>query len=105
MYRFGRRVISVLVILLIPLLCAAAPPTPAPVPAELAQKAAHGAAQILFQDDFEKPGSTIDTTKWRVCKTKDTDVIEVRHGGWPNTGGFAVITDSGDQGGSYHGHA
>jgi hypothetical protein len=63
------------------------------------------ASEILFKDDFEKSGSAIDTTKWRVSRTTETDVIEIRRGGWPNTGGYAVITDSGDRGGSYHGHA
>jgi hypothetical protein len=63
------------------------------------------ATEILFRDDFEKPGSLIDSTNWRVSKTSDTDTIEVRHGAWPNMGGFAAITDSGDRGGSYHGHA
>jgi hypothetical protein len=74
----------------------------APTPA---QKAAKGATEILFQDDFEKPGGKIDATKWVVTKTKDTDVIEVRRNAWPNAGGFAAISDSGDQGGTYHGHA
>jgi hypothetical protein len=63
------------------------------------------ASEILFQDDFEKPGSAIDRTKWCVSRTSDTDTIEVQHGAWPNTGGFAAITDCGDRGGSYHGHA
>src|SRR5438067_277479 len=98
-YRLGNCVISVLFIFLIPLLRAAAQPTSAPVQAALAP------SEILFKDDFEKPGSSIDTTKWRVCKTAEKDVVEVRHNAWPNTGGYAVITDSGDHGGAYHGHA
>src|SRR5262249_24001242 len=84
---------------------AAAQPTPSPRSAGPAQKAANGASEILFKDDFERPGSTIDATKWRVSKTADKDVIEVRHDAWPNSGGYAVISDSGDQGGSPHGHA
>ena len=101
---FGKRVI--LVLFLIPVLrTAAAQPAPAPSPVESPQKAADGAAEILFKDDFENPGSAIDLTKWRVSKSKDSDVIEVRRNAWPNTGGYGVITDSGDQGGSHHGHA
>src|SRR5262245_36425273 len=100
MSSFRRNATSVLCLSLIVLPHAVAQPAPAPT-----QKAAKGATEILFQDDFEKPGTTIDSTKWVVSKTKDTDVIEVRRNAWPNTGGFAVITDSGDQGGTYHGHA
>src|SRR5262245_49969867 len=103
MHRLGKRAVSFLLTLLIPVLPAVA--QPAPAPAEPTQPATNGAAEILFQDDFETPGSAIDTDKWRVSKTVDTDVIEVRHNAWPNTGGFAVITDSGDHGGTYHGHA
>src|SRR5262249_17219809 len=95
---FRKGVISALYLFLIAGPHAAAQPAPAP-------KAAKGATEILFQDDFEKAGAKIDTTKWVVSKTKDTDVIEVRRNAWPNTSGFAVITDSGDQGGTHHGHA
>ena len=79
--------------------------TTATFAAEPEQPPTNGAAEILFKDDFERPGSAIDAAKWRVSKTADTDIIEVRHNAWPNTGGFAVITDSGDRGGAYHGHA
>ena len=105
MYCFGKRVVSVLFLFLIPVLQIAAPPTRGTSAAEPPQNAATTPAEILFSDDFEKPGSTIDLTKWRVSKTKDTDVIEVRRNGWPNIGGYAVITDSGDHGGTHHGHA
>src|SRR5438874_8802365 len=102
---FGKRVLSVLFFFLIPVLRVAAQPASAPSEPEPAQKVATGASEILFKDDFEGPGAAIDTTKWRVSKTADTDVVEVRHNAWPNTGGYAVISDSGDHGGSYHGHA
>jgi hypothetical protein len=104
-HRLGTGVFSVLLFFLMLVLRVAAQQTPAPIPAEPARKPADGPSEILFQDDFERPGSTIDATKWRVSKTSDTDVVEVRHNGWPNTGGYAAITDSGDHGGSYHGHA
>ena len=104
-HRFGKGVLPFLFVVMTQVQrAAAAEPIPAelpPVPA----KAARAASEILFKDDFERPGSAIDPSKWRVSKTKETDVIEVRHNAWPNTGGFAVITDSGDQGGSYRGWA
>jgi hypothetical protein len=105
MPRFGKLAIPALFFFLIPVFHPGTRPTPAAFAAGPAQRAANGLAEMLFKDDFEKPGSTIDAAKWRVSKTVDKDVIEVRHNGWPNAGGFAVITDSGDQGGSYHGHA
>ncbi|HEV8070416.1 MAG TPA: hypothetical protein VGP76_22065, partial [Planctomycetaceae bacterium] len=102
--RFGKGVLTFLFVFMTQALCAAAEPVPAALPPEPA-KAARAASEVLFKDDFERPGSAIDPSKWRVSKTKETDVIEVRHNAWPNTGGFAVITDSGDQGGSYRGWA
>ncbi|HET6328221.1 MAG TPA: hypothetical protein VFG04_26300 [Planctomycetaceae bacterium] len=103
-HRFGKGVFPFLFVFMTQALCAAAEPVPAALPPEPA-KAAHSASELLFKEDFERPGSAIDPSKWRISKTKETDVIEVRHNAWPNTGGFAVITDSGDQGGSYRGWA
>jgi hypothetical protein len=103
--RVGKIAIVILFFLLIPVLRAGAQSALDSVSTEPPQKAAQVASEILFKDDFEKPGSAIDADKWRVSKTIDKDVIEVRHGAWPNTGGFAVISDSGDQGGTHHGHA
>lgn len=96
-------------LLLIPLLLpfpralgqAATGPSPAAAP----QTVRGPKTEVLFKDDFEKPGSSVDLAKWRVSKTVDTDVVEVRRNAWPNTGGYCVITDTGDRGGAYHGHA
>src|SRR5262249_2867834 len=106
MVRSCKRVLPILMLSLISVLRGAAPPAPAQASDEPAQnKAANGATEILFKDDFEQPGSGDDTTKWRRSKNKETDVIEVRPNAWPHAGGFAGISDSGDQGGTYHGYS
>ncbi|HTM54985.1 MAG TPA: hypothetical protein VL175_13210 [Pirellulales bacterium] len=102
---FRRRAVPVLICFLIPAVRATAQSASAPPQTEPPLTAPTSRSEILFKDDFERPGSSIDATKWLVSKTVDADVIEVRHNDWPNAGGYAVITDSGDHGGTHHGHA
>jgi len=76
---FRRRAVPVLICFLIPAVRATAQSASAPPQTEPPLTAPTSRSEILFKDDFERPGSSIDATKWLVSKTVDADVIEVRH--------------------------